>query len=531
VSSVPNDAETNHRGLLGACSVGAVLILALALGTFQSDSSNPDLFWHLRTGQWIVENRAIPHTDMYSFSRSGLEWIDSQWLFQTILYGFFFVFGEAGINLLVMTVTAGLAALLMAAPVDPVPKEWRAAAGVLVLLAINPRVYPRPELLSCLYLASLFFFLERTREGGWRWLGPVILIQWLFANSEGLWPIGVGIIAAYGLARAWIDFRDRRLSEWRRRLSPWAATLTAGVLVNLFQPYGLRGFIFPFLLLREILLPGMAHKNVIGEFAPLYSDPKLIGMALPFLALTAAALGTALLSGRKFRPFLSLLSLVMVGLAVNAVRNLSVSGVVLGGLLTANLPALLERRPSWLGQRGARTAGLATIGAALIFSLLSLAPPVRRWDSTFRTPGLGVDWKSYPVESARFLHGIGYRGGIVNPDWMGGYLIWSGWPEWKVMTDTRMEVGGQEAILFCFKVYNNMATLNTAAGRFGADAVVMSFEEPYTKTFRMVLADPGWALVQLDRNGGVFLRRGSAWDREIARHEIKNPLQYEIKIR
>jgi hypothetical protein len=35
-----------------------------------------DVWWHLASGRWIVENGAIPKVDVFSFAIEGSPWID-----------------------------------------------------------------------------------------------------------------------------------------------------------------------------------------------------------------------------------------------------------------------------------------------------------------------------------------------------------------------------------------------------------------------------------------------------------------------
>ena len=50
-----------------------VLILALGLFTMAvRPLTDPDVWWHLRTGQLTLQNHSVFHTDPYSFTRYRL---------------------------------------------------------------------------------------------------------------------------------------------------------------------------------------------------------------------------------------------------------------------------------------------------------------------------------------------------------------------------------------------------------------------------------------------------------------------------
>jgi hypothetical protein len=163
--------------------------------------------WHYKTGAWIIEHRQVPRVDFWNFMRQGMEWIDAQWLFQVTAYGFGRLFGPAGPTLLTMTLVSLALAFLLAAA-QKVPLSLRALAGLLFTLGINGRIICRPELLSCLFMAVMFYSLERARRGEWRMLGAVVAVQILWVNSQGLWPIGIGMVGAFVI--------DLGVESWRR---------------------------------------------------------------------------------------------------------------------------------------------------------------------------------------------------------------------------------------------------------------------------------------------------------------------------
>ena len=80
--SVANTAEaaTPTRGLLPLWVGAGVYALFLSAGNRLL--IDPDTMWQITVGQWIIDHRAVPETDVYSFTMRGQPWISTQWLAQ-----------------------------------------------------------------------------------------------------------------------------------------------------------------------------------------------------------------------------------------------------------------------------------------------------------------------------------------------------------------------------------------------------------------------------------------------------------------
>ncbi len=57
---------------------------------------DPDTMWQVTVGQWILDHRAVPQTDVYSFTMRGQPWISTQWLAQVLYAKTFAVAGWSG---------------------------------------------------------------------------------------------------------------------------------------------------------------------------------------------------------------------------------------------------------------------------------------------------------------------------------------------------------------------------------------------------------------------------------------------------
>jgi hypothetical protein len=66
-----------------------VFLAALFTGLFAMAARNvtdPDVWWHLKTGQYIAEHKSVPHTDPFSYTRAGEPWVAHEWLSELLLY-------------------------------------------------------------------------------------------------------------------------------------------------------------------------------------------------------------------------------------------------------------------------------------------------------------------------------------------------------------------------------------------------------------------------------------------------------------
>ncbi|HLX08283.1 MAG TPA: hypothetical protein VKY89_10525, partial [Thermoanaerobaculia bacterium] len=221
-----------------ACAAALLALLALALAWSLQPLVHDDLFWHLRTGEWIATHHRVPLADLFSYTRFGARWITHEWGFSLASW---LVWRAAGAGGLVgMTVLLALAIFTAvgwraveladgaAAPggapgQDPVPGgepgEQGKSGGVLAsggapmpgaaimpgavpggasatsrclllaallglgLWAASPEIFLRAALAGELMLALVLAALARYhRTGRRRWLGATAALFWPWAN-------------------------------------------------------------------------------------------------------------------------------------------------------------------------------------------------------------------------------------------------------------------------------------------------------------------------------------------------------------
>src|SRR5207237_10449038 len=117
---------------------------------------DPDTMWQVTLGQWILDHRAVPETDVYSFTMRGESWISTQWLAQAIYAEAYAISGWSGpvvVAALAIAATFGLLARFLI-------RRLRASATLVFItaaLALTlPRLLARPRVLALAFMSSCF---------------------------------------------------------------------------------------------------------------------------------------------------------------------------------------------------------------------------------------------------------------------------------------------------------------------------------------------------------------------------------------
>src|SRR5882672_5907354 len=190
-----------------------VFVIVFALGLFAMAARNsvdPDLWWHLRTGQLILQDHHVLHADPFSFTRHGHAWTNHEWLADIFIFSIYRYTRWAGLIVTFAVITtAALLLVFLRCPGKPYLAALFTAWGAI---ASVPSWGVRPQMLSFL-LASLFLFLldrSRQRPGLIWWTLPLMT---LWVNLHAGYALGVGLMATFLVGGA-ADVAFR-FEEWK----------------------------------------------------------------------------------------------------------------------------------------------------------------------------------------------------------------------------------------------------------------------------------------------------------------------------
>ena len=403
--------------------VVSVLLFAAMLGWFPVQ--NFDLWMHLSAGRYIVQQGHLPYAHPFNFTAPLREWIDQEWLSQTLLYLLYRGVGVGGLVFLKSALAAaavGLALWLAVRRGATLPVAW--ALAVVAALLVRPRLTVRPHLVT-LTLLPLWALLL----GGWprrRWV-PYVLVgsMVLWANLHAGFLAGLILLGLYWLEAVW---RWRRAgpearAEGAREVRSLGFLLAAGVAATLLNPYGWRLWKYPFTLVTM---------RVYMKYIEEWMRPDLSARFWLLYGYLAAGSALLLIRRRHLRPADGLIWVVFGVMALSARRHIAPLALVSAPVLAVALSGFrLVRRASGEDLRGGGggrgwLAALGYGGAALVLVAVGLRAVWAAGPDPLRP---GIRERFFPAGAARFLkkHSPELPRQLYNSYIWGGYLEWKLW--------------------------------------------------------------------------------------------------------
>jgi hypothetical protein len=430
------------------------VFFALVLGLCAFKVVNLDFGWQLKAGELIWSTGSIPTTDVFSYVAEGNPWVDSHWMFQTVLYAAYSIGGLTGTIALRAAVILAAFALLIRLTYR---QEYAWISVLVCTLAVFlsfHRFTIRPELFTLLFLAVFVYYLTRFDEHPKRALIAIPLCQVLWTNSHGLHVLGPILVGLY-LLGGLLDHGISRFVErpsvavwawqgWRQRLLLLPLTI-AGVLMN---ANGFEGIRYPFKLFME-LREKPTYFSLLGELqgpfaieGALFPAPSVTYKL--FLLLSVLVILCRLRHARlsSLLPYAAFFYL-----SVLAVRNMLLFAVVATPVTVeacCGVADWLRAHSRLVADRWAAVSSAATV--LLIVMLAGTTVTVLN-DSLYERLGLrrrtGIgESDQYPAAAAQFVANLPPGGNIYNSANIGGYLIWKLYPKRQVAIDGRWEIYG-----------------------------------------------------------------------------------------
>ena len=482
--------RSEHANQIARALLVAMLCSAPALICFRTGAAacvgDPDLGWHLRTGEWILQHHSVPHVDIYSRFGAGKPWQAYSWLFEVVLTKLYQWFRFAGVMVFMGVMLAAISAALYRMLYRLQADFTKATILTTVVLTAIARLYtPRPWLFTILFfILEIDIFMHARRTGSARRLVWLPLLFTLWANIHiqfinGLMVLGVAAIEPI-LSRWWKPTISRLPAR-----SIWLtlAACAAAVCVN---PYGVGIYKIAHALASQ---PGVL--NTVSEMHAL-PFRSMMDFLLLFLALAAVGM---MFGFRRFYPFETLMLAMAFLLSFRSQRDIWFLAIIAGAVIAENLPL----RSNSEGQRDAFwTVPLSLGTTALLVVVCAFAAHIRN----DQLRGKLAD--EMPLKAVEIVRERQYPGALFNTYGWGGFLIWN--LREPVSIDGRAAFYGDERIDRSMKTWNGAPDWASDPDLKSAGVVIAPVDVPLSQLLRM---DSRFSVAYEDKIAVVFVARAT----------------------
>lgn len=454
---------------------------------------NQDLGMHLRIGQLMVEHHQISHTNYFSYTNTDFPSVDHRWFFETLLYLSFLAVGLKGLIVLKALVITGALALALIAYDPKITPAATGLAGILAIGILIDRTFVRPEIFSFLFFAWYLFVLFRKPTPRWLWTLPFIQLLWV--NSHIYFVLGPAVYLLFLAGKGW------------RAITKQDLLLVGTILaVNLLNPFGLHGALYPFTVLHNYGIP------ILENLSPL--TVKSFGYPMFPVYMCALALLLTIVSliinrkNWKNNIFSAGLILLLGFYSFKMVRNMPLFALAMIPISVKNFTeAGWTIKKPWL------------IGC-VVGGILLLVPGLHR--------PFGLVVPEWGQKAIAFVQQNHISGPVFNNMNTASLLLWN-IPDQKVFIDARPEDYPADFIKKVFiPMQNDPALWKTYSEQYGINYVFYAYRElsPWSKTFLYNLTrNPQWQLVYVDDAIAIFVKNTPANAEVIKRNAIHGTYQ------
>ena len=498
-----------------------IIILAVVISGEGNLLGDADTGYHIRAGEYILQNLRVPHHDIFSFTSPPIEWTAHEWLSEVLFALVYKISGLSGVVTATATLIASVYFLLL---------KFLRSSGVSIIVAAllvalvagasTIHWLARPHILSLLLTLIWYVILDtyQYKKRNYLYLLPPLMLLWV--NLHG------GFIAGFMLPSVYITgnllkaiFVKEERHETISRLKILLLFSTLCLLASLLNPKGFEILLFPFKLTANKFIMDHVNEWLSPNF---HTDLRYEYMLL----LMILVFGVSVL---KLNSIEAMLVILFTHMSLFSARYIPLYAIILSPIIARRLDHLitivsdrkLVKRFLAISHRAAmsdsKTKGyLWSVFAVAIVFFLVFTGKVE----------YGFDKKKLPADAVQFMKKEKLTGNMFNNDEFGDYIIYAAWPEYKVFFDGRSDMYGVERMKEYFKVTGVEQGWDKVLTKYNINWIIYDANSFLS---RFLLERDDWKLIYADKVANIFVRNTPGNQPLINKYQNVKPVIIEEK--
>lgn len=466
---------------------------------------DPDLWGHIKFGEYIVTNHVLPLKDLYAFTPTKDLWVNHE-IIAEILFYLLYKLNYTGVALLLFKSLVFAITILI--PWFYIGKKSdryyiNAIIFILVILAFSYGTAIRPHIFSYLFFAITLFIIETDKlKGKLSYIGlPIIFILWV--NSHGGVIAGIAVVCFYCLYNVIISkIKFKSESEMEK------------------VPINIKGLIIiPILLIAVLILNPytyhyygyitdaiMMKRNFVEEWNSIFTSMGHFQYLNLLITLTLMFIIINLNHLNREKTYQILLLVLMILVSVSHARHIPFFALTCAFYLPDLISPRISLKPvskvDFITVKCVLPVLLLFLSAFLLYcSLINKEGKVDYKLTVFSQSS--PQYVGYPVKAIEYIKKNDLKGNMMtNFNW-GEYIIFNLYPDTKVSFDGRYEtVYPKKVVDDNTRFTNGDKGWKDVLNNYNPDMVLLS---KYDRVLKAMYESSGWPLVFMGDESFLFV--------------------------
>jgi hypothetical protein len=475
--------------------------------------SDGDTGYHIRAGEFILQARAIPITDIFSLWIPALSWTAHEWLSEVLMAVVHHHAGLMGIVIL-FSLTVATTYLLLFRMLRADTQDILLSVLLTVVAAITSSIHwlARPHIFSLLLTVIWYGVLNRFQYQGKNHLFLLPFLMLLWVNMHGGYIFGLILLLVYLLGNLanWYAIDKSGAQDYIYKAKSVAMIFAGCLLASLCNPNGYHILIFPFALASDPFL----MNNVTEFLSPNFHEP-LIFKYLLLATIALFALSRVTLNSIELG-----LAILTTYMALYSARYIPLYAIITAPILLRLIDRLRHNlSPNAINWLARRSAGFTLIDrrsigylwpTGVILVILTLTH-MGRLHTAF-------DDKRFPTRAVEFILAESIPGTMFNNEAFGDYIIYKAWPKYRVFFDGRSDMYGARLGGEYLQIARTLPGWQDVLQKHQVDWVFFNTGSMLSSALNI---NSAWQLIYTDPVASIFVRDKPEYEHLIAKYGRK----------
>lgn len=504
-----------------------ILCFLVAIAFSLKNIREPDIWWQLKTGEWILENHQVPKQDVFSFTFEGKQWINIKWGSEVLFAIVSKITAPECIFLLQVLVSYLLVYVLFLlcktiSELFEIDDQQKKAINIfsifLAIFGMEYRIIGRPEMFSHLFTVLFFLLLLKNQEQKSNKIYWLIPLQILWANMHEAFGTGVVLLIIFSAAEWfnwWYGKKIKSENEIPKQLTIVTLLSIVAIVIN---PNGVELLLRPFNIFGQVLENKFTTELMDYSSFMFWQKEAFISLlifivsvsGIFFLFFNQRIKKEKIISfiiRRKFTSIILVL-LAFVYLASTAYRNIAFLVIVSIPIFAGSLTVMVSKIKNQKFKNAVQYLFILNIIIGIIFYVSVVSGKYYKWFERNDRYGLETVSNINPSGVTDFILKNKLSGNAYCDYLTSSYLLWKLYPNFKTFIDLRdLDVFDNEFFTKFAESINDGNAFKKLDSTYHFKYAVVLANPQFSRLINYLYTDSTYSLAFVDAVATVFIKQ------------------------